>query len=199
MSTQVYLIRHGETMWNKKKIVQGHMNSELSSKGKSQAKAVGEKLKDYNFDVIYSSDLDRAIDTANYINEHHNQVIIFDELLRERGLGILEGKTWDIIKMNYKDAASIYHSEDTHSDIPGGGESKKRFANRVMTFMDKIAVQEEGKKVLIITHGGYIVYFINLVLGLALNKKSKIHYVRNGSISKFRYQKGEWFLEKFNV
>lgn len=199
MSTQVYLIRHGETMWNKERIVQGHLNSELSSEGKSQAKAVGEKLKDYDFDVIYSSDLDRAIDTANCINKHHNQVIILDELLRERSLGVLEGKNWNTIRKNHKEAADIYHSEDINSEIPGGGESKTQFANRVKTLMDKIAVQEEGKKVLIITHGWYIIYFINAVLGIPLEEKSKLHYVRNGSISKFIYQKGEWFLEKFNV
>ncbi len=149
--------------------------------------------------VIYSSDLDRALDTANYINKHHNQVIILDELLRERNLGVLEGKNWDTIRKDYEEAAKIYHSKDIHNEIPGGGESKVQFFNRVKIFMDKIAVQEEGKKVLIITHGWYIIFFINIVLGLSLEKKSKIHYVRNGSISKFVYQKGEWFLEKFNV
>ncbi len=199
MSTQVYLIRHGETMWNKERIVQGHLNSELSSEGRSQAKAVGEKLKDYNFDVIYSSDLDRAIDTANCINKHHNQVIILDELLRERSLGVLEGKNWNTIRKNHKEAGDIYHSEDMNSEIPGGGESKTQFANRVKIFMDKIAVQEEGKKVLIITHGWYIIYFINTVLGMSHEEKSRLHYVRNGSISKVIYQKGEWFLEKFNT
>ena len=81
MSTEVYIIRHGETNWNKEEIIQGHKNSKLSKKGKQQARNVGKKLRDYEFDVIYSSDLNRALDTASYINKYHNQVIIIDELL----------------------------------------------------------------------------------------------------------------------
>ncbi|MBN2852217.1 MAG: histidine phosphatase family protein [Clostridia bacterium] len=199
MSTEVYLIRHGETVWNKERIVQGHLDSKLSTAGKNQAKLVGEKLKDYDFDVIYSSDLERAIDTANYINEYHNQVIIIDEMLRERKLGILEGKDWETIKNDHPEAASIYHSDDLDSEIPGGGESKAQFAERVRAFMDKIAIQEEGNKVLVITHGWLINFWIKLSLNIPLDDKNRLMYVENGSINKFLYRDGEWYLEKFNA
>lgn len=199
MTTQFYIVRHGETEWNKDKIVQGHKNSVLSSTGKKQAKYIGEKLKDYDFDVIYSSDLVRALDTAKYINKYHNQVIVVDKMLRERKLGVLEGNNWETINSKYPEAGRIYHSDSSTTEIPGGGESKQQFSDRVKAYMDKIAVQEEGKKVLIITHGWFISYWMKQVLNVPLKEKGVISYVENGSISKFRYRNGKWLLEKFNA
>ena len=64
--TLVYIIRHGETEWNLKGIHQGHKNSELTQKGKEQASCLGQRFKDSNlvFNSIYTSDLDRALETA---------------------------------------------------------------------------------------------------------------------------------------
>jgi len=199
MSTEIYIIRHGETLWNKKGIVQGHMNSTLSEKGVKQAMLVAERLKKYSFDVIYSSDLIRAMDTAKYINEYHNKVIIVDEILRERSLGVLEGKNWPTIKNNHEKAANIFFSGENHEQIPGGGESKIQFANRIKSFMDRIAIQEEGKRILIITHGCFINFWMKLVLDVPLEDKSKLSYVENGKINQFSYKKGKWALEKFNA
>jgi len=199
MSTEVYIIRHGETNWNKEGIVQGHKNTKLSKKGKNQAKSAGIKLKDYEFDIIYSSDLNRAIDTANYINKYHKQVIIIDEMLRERKLGVLEGNNWSTIRKKHPKAGDIYHSNCKETTIPGGGESLQQFANRIKQFMDKIAIQEEGKKVLVISHGGVVGIWMKIVLNISLDGKRKIQYVENGSINKFVYQDETWFLEKFNA
>jgi len=199
MSTEIYIIRHGETIWNKDGVVQGHMNSILSEKGIKQAKSVAERLKKYHFDVIYSSDLIRAMDTANYINEYHNKVIIVDETLRERSLGVLEGKAWPVIKKDHVKAANVFFDGKNDEQIPGGGESKIQFANRIKSFMDRLIIQEEGKRILIITHGCLINFWMKIVLGVPYEDKNKLSYVENGKINKFSYKKGKWTLEKFNA
>ena len=114
-------------------------------------------------------------------------------------MGILEGKKWHIIRKKHPEAGKIYHSNCSQSEIPGGGESQNQFANRIKLIMDKIAIQEEGKKVLIVSHGGFIGFWMKLVLDIPLNDKKRIHYIENGSINKFIYQNGEWFFEKINA
>jgi phosphohistidine phosphatase SixA len=82
---RVYIIRHGETEENKQKIIQGHLDTLLNSKGERQANLVAVALKDVPFDVCYSSDLRRAVDTAKRILIHHSNVELqTQEAVREQ-------------------------------------------------------------------------------------------------------------------
>ena len=86
----IYFVRHGQTEWNKIGRMQGRIDIELNSEGKEQANIVKEKLKGVKFDKVFSSPLKRAKETAQIIC---NQEIIFDDRLKERFNGELEGKT----------------------------------------------------------------------------------------------------------
>jgi broad specificity phosphatase PhoE len=82
---RVYIVRHGETEENKQKIIQGHLDTPLNSEGERQADLVAHALKDVPFDVCYSSDLRRAVDTAKRILVNHSRAELqIEEAVRER-------------------------------------------------------------------------------------------------------------------
>ena len=104
----IYLIRHGQTDWNLEKKTQGHTDISLNENGKEQAKLVSRIISNYKIDKIYSSDLLRAKETAEIINENFGLNIILDNRLREINYGDLEGvprptlsqDVWDVFNNN---------------------------------------------------------------------------------------------------
>jgi broad specificity phosphatase PhoE len=100
---KIFLVRHGQSLANKKRIHQGNgdewKNTPLSNTGKTQARKIAEKLKNENFDKIYSSSLKRAKQTAEIINKFHNKKIIFDERIKEHQ-NYMEGKDQFVERVN---------------------------------------------------------------------------------------------------
>ena len=92
---ELYLIRHGQTDWNKEGRLQGSVDIELNENGRAMAKAAGIRLNEVFFDKIYSSPLKRAYETAELIRNNRNLEIIVDESLREISFGAMEGTTYD--------------------------------------------------------------------------------------------------------
>ena len=84
MSTELILIRHGQTVWNSERRMQGQRNSALSALGRAQARALARRMQSESFDHLYSSDLDRALETAQAIAETTGHEIRIDARLRER-------------------------------------------------------------------------------------------------------------------
>lgn len=84
----IYIARHGETKWNVEGRMQGFKNSDLTQRGISDARSLGESLKNIDFDYIYSSPLGRALDTAKYIRKDDSINIILDDSLKELNLGL---------------------------------------------------------------------------------------------------------------
>ncbi|KAG0701173.1 phosphoglycerate mutase-like protein [Suillus ampliporus] len=89
---RLYMIRHGETEWNRARIIQGHADSQLNDLGEAQAAMTGEALKAIQFDKAFTSDLSRASKTAEIILQHHADfILVKDQALRERFMGKLQG------------------------------------------------------------------------------------------------------------
>ena len=88
----IYIVRHGQTEWNVSKRLQGHKPITLNEKGREEAKTFAEKIKDLDFDRIISSDLLRAKETAEIINEKVHKEIFLDARLRSVDYGNLEGR-----------------------------------------------------------------------------------------------------------
>ncbi|KAG1761861.1 phosphoglycerate mutase-like protein [Suillus occidentalis] len=89
---RLYVIRHGETEWNRARIIQGQADSQLNDLGETQAATTGEALKAIHFDKAFTSDLSRASKTAEIILQHHADVVLVkDQALRERFMGKLQG------------------------------------------------------------------------------------------------------------
>jgi len=92
-SLRVYLVRHGETDANRQSIVQGQLDTELNELGQKQAVSVAERLRSVPFDLSFSSDLGRAVKTAEAIHSYHQDVdLVKQKELRERFMGDLQGK-----------------------------------------------------------------------------------------------------------
>ena len=197
MGTHLYIVRHGETVWNILDKMQGVKDSSLTDKGKNHAEKMGEKLKalDAGFSVLYSSDLGRAFDTAALINKSLNLDIKTDERLRERNMGVFEGHSWDYVRENYKQDFNCLVSDDDSYRIPEG-ESRGDYRDKVISFMEYIAEKHEGENVLAVTHRGFINFFLRIILNIPLNARSGLK-INNASLSVFTLHKGRWLLERF--
>lgn len=143
----IMLVRHGQTDWNVKRRVQGWANICLNENGKKQAFIVAKSLIDVKIDLIISSPLERALQTAEIINKYKNVPIIIDERLKERNFGEFEG-----LEKNNFDFDGFWNYKMNNKYLKA--ENIERFFNRVYDFLDEIKETYKDKKVLLVTHGG---------------------------------------------
>ena len=193
--TRVSIVRHGETEWNLEDKMQGIEDSPLTPKGIALAKELGEKLSGRTFSKIYTSDLGRAASTANYINEKLNLEIVPDTRLRERNMGIFSGHNWAYVKENYPEDFKKAVSDDVEYCIPGG-QSKQDYIQMIQEFMAFVPEHHAGENILVVTHRGWVDFFMRLVLGISVNAR-RCFKVGNTSLNVFSYEKGRWMLERF--
>ena len=100
----LYLLRHGQTEWNRDQRIQGHIDTALSETGWQQVRAVADRLRTHSFDHCYSSDLKRAHDTAQAVLAHHDLELSYDQRLRERAFGQFQGLRMDEIEEQQPEA-----------------------------------------------------------------------------------------------
>jgi len=193
--TRITLVRHGETLWNVQMRLQGMMNSELTGNGKKQAEMVAGALRERNFNCIISSDLGRAVATAEAINKYHNLGLQLEPSIRERNFGVMEGLTREEILERYPGVHTGYMERKDTYQIPRG-ESLVDFYKRVTSGLEEIINQNIGKDILIVTHGGVLDCIMRMVFGYALNAPRRFS-IYNGSINVFSVRNNEWFLEQW--
>ncbi len=159
---RLILVRHGETVENRKRIVQGHIQGTLSKEGVKQAKLLAKRLSDMRIDIIFTSDLKRAKDTAKEIIKLHPEAkLVEDKRLRERSFGIYDGKHKDLV------IKKVFQKND-FSHRPPKGESFEDVIKRVKSFYKEILKNHAKKTLLVVAHGGILVFFTRLVLGKSL-------------------------------
>src|ERR1044071_2137793 len=129
--TQVIIVRHGETEWNLKLIRQGHLDSPLTPRGVAQAKALAERLLSERFSKLYSSDLGRAVQTAQTIADLTGHEIITDPRLRERHLGIFQGLSGDEIRASFPHEYHLHRTLGPTYVIPGGESVEQQVARNI--------------------------------------------------------------------
>jgi probable phosphoglycerate mutase len=188
----ITVVRHGETEWNRKGIQQGHLDSPLSETGVKQAKLLSLHLKNEKYEVIHTSSLGRAIQTAIIINESLNLEIIKHDDLREMNLGIMQGLTKIEFQNNYPDEYEKFSYNDPEYVIPGG-ESLRQQYERTIRFMKFIATSTKYSKILVITHGGNLEIIFKYVLGIPLDKEQNFS-AYNSCLNTFKYEDGKWHL-----
>jgi len=193
--TRVSIVRHGETEWNLADKMQGVSDSPLTPKGISLAKELGEKLAGMKFSRIYTSDLGRAYSTAKYINGKLGLEIVPEPRLRERNMGIFEGHNWAYVKEHYPEDFMKAVSEDLEYRIPEG-QSKQDYVDMIADFMQFVTKKHPCENVLLVTHRGFIDFFMRQVLGISVNAR-RCFKVGNTSLNVFSFEKGRWMLERF--
>ncbi|MCE7748334.1 MAG: histidine phosphatase family protein [Candidatus Heimdallarchaeota archaeon] len=157
---RIFLVRHGETDHNKNRIIMGHLPTPLNETGKNQAKILAEELKGKGIQVIYSSDLVRAAETAVIISSELNLPVNYTDKLREHTLGDLDGVG---ISELLDEMDSLKEFDDLMTKH--NGEQAEDFMNRVWEEFRNIARENKEKDyVLIVTHGGCIRSIIAKIL-----------------------------------
>jgi broad specificity phosphatase PhoE len=155
MTSTIYLIRHGETDWNRDRRIQGQSDTPLNDIGREQARLLGQRLADVPFDLAYASDLSRAIETAKLIVEPRLLDVSTDIGLRERAFGEWEGGTAEDVSREYPERWAAWHS-GARDVPPPGGETQVELELRVTRALDNIIAANHGGTLLVVSHGGAI-------------------------------------------
>lgn len=179
----LYLVRHGETDWNRARRIQGSTDIPLNDTGRAQALATGRLLASRQWDAIYASPLSRAFETASIISrEVGADAPIPVEAIVERHYGEAEGL------------------EDSELDrrFPGdtpvpGRETRDAVVGRVLPALMALAEQHPEQSIVVVSHGGVI----RSVLG-AVDPETNHPSITNGSVHSFRYVDGEFRLVAFD-
>lgn len=194
VKTTITVVRHGETEWNKNGLHQGILDSPLTKKGIQQAQNVARLLQKYTFQQLYSSDLGRAVKTAEIIAAILKLDIIFDSRLRERNLGCLGGLTLSEFKEQYPEDCERFLSGDPEHVLPGG-ESIRQAYERSIAYFEELAAKHQNESILIVTHGFILEYLFRHALEIPLNKQRKF-ILKNCSVNRFLKLDNDWKLEQ---
>ncbi len=181
--TRLLFIRHGQSTANLDNIFAGHYNVPLSPLGKKQAHAAAEYIAGhYHVDAIYSSDLDRAFQTARIVADRIGLDVIPCSDLREIFAGDWEGRKFDYLAENGGDAYCKWRF-DIGNAVCTGGESCADAQTRVVRAVREIARENDGKTVIITSHGVAIRTLMCYILADSLDAMKDIPWVSNASVT----------------
>ncbi|WP_294257361.1 histidine phosphatase family protein [Propionivibrio sp.] len=154
--TRICFVRHGETDWNIEQRMQGHIDLALNANGEAQAVAAGRYFAGLQAAALYSSDLQRARQTAQAIADALHLPMILLPALRERHFGRCEGMTFDeIAATNIEDARAIERRDPDYA-TPGGGESLRQHHARILNCIGELVSAHIGQTIVVVTHGGVL-------------------------------------------
>lgn len=177
----LYLVRHGETEWNKLSKVQGQTDTALSDTGIKQAHALAERLSTMDIDAIYSSGLKRAKRTAEIIAAHKRHQVNEKADCREINFGPWEGLTIHEIKERYHEHYKIYR-EDPESFALPGAETFSAVAERTYSAIVDIIRQHPGQNILLVSHSTALKAAIMKILDIDLHNYTKFR-IDNASLT----------------
>jgi len=194
---RIYLMRHGVTRWNQKRLIQGQKDVPLAPEGIVQAREAAPFFAGKDLKKAYSSDLSRALETARLITRPLGLEPISCSGLREINMGNWEGLSWAEVGNQYPEEQQAW-MDDPVNNGPGGGETLGQAAERFKkTFQQIASSPEQGEAILIVTHG--------LVIGTLIAEtleKSIISWreysPENTAISEIEMIKGRLQLQSFN-
>ena len=191
--TRLIVLRHGETLWNLEGRYQGHLDSPLTELGLKQAHALAKRLQAEAFSTIYTSDLGRALQTAEIISQATGRKLIPHEGLRERHLGVFQGKTGGELKARWPEEYRRLKSGDADYAAPEG-ESNRAAMARVLATFTQISTQHTGETIAIVTHGGPLSTMFRHTLGVPIDAPRRFSRL-NASWNVFIVEDGKWLLE----
>jgi len=203
MTTDIILIRHGETAWNAERRLQGHLDIPLNPEGERQAALLGAALAaaltDAPIDLIVSSDLSRARQTAQAVADALGTTVQIDPQLRERCYGGFEGLLYSEIEARFPAQFAAWQARDVDAELPPGknvGETFRGFYARATGAILAWGAANPGKTLALVAHGGVLECAYRLALGLPLETPRDFK-VFNASINRFRCGDGRLQLQSW--
>lgn len=186
-----YLVRHGQTDWNRAGKIQGTTDIPLNETGRQQAEQLATVLKERSgypaetrIDAVYASPLARAFQTAEILAKEGKLPLRRLTGLRERDFGCWEGKSWQQVEAEYPDEFHLWR-EQPMVGIPSGGESRKSCEARSERAIRQIL--EETPMLIIMAHGGILVFLMNYLL--RFHREPQEIIVANASLSVVSYDR----------
>ena len=166
--TLLCIVRHGETAWNAEGRVQGQLDVPLSEVGLAQARAVAAALQGESFDAIYSSDLQRVTQTAEFSARMLGLPVRVDLRLRERHYGMFQTLTYADVKILHPGEYARFKAKDLDYDFRTG-ESLRAFSARSIECIADLAARHPGESILVFTHGGVLEMVRRFATGASLS------------------------------
>lgn len=163
---ELYVIRHGKTDWNKECRFQGAKDIDLNEEGREVAGRLGERLESVHFDMIFSSPLSRAYETACLIRGHRNIQIIKDQLIKEISFGSFEGLPFDDW-MNTDHPRKYFFDAPEKYAPPEGGETFEHAMERTKQFLKEVLEPAYEKfpdgRIMVVAHGAILAAFMSVI------------------------------------
>ena len=186
--TELILIRHGETDWNRELRFQGHVDVGLNEIGLEQARRVARRLEGERVHRLYASDLLRARQTATPVGAGLRLSTVADPALREQNFGRVDGMRVDDIKLQYPQYWDGWLRFEADFCMPAG-ETTRQFHRRIMDAVNRLVAAHPGETLAIVTHGGVLdmIYRTARSLGLDGPRQSDIP---NAGFNRVRVREG---------
>ena len=195
--TRICFARHGETDWNAERRMQGHIDTPLNDHGQAQARLLAQSLQraGHAFDHLYSSDLERAADTAKQVSSTLGLGITINPIFRERHVGVLQGLLLDEAPHAAAEVWQAHLARDIHHDL-GGGESIQQFHERAQSALAMLVAAHAGKTILVVSHGGTLDMMYRIATKQALNQ-ARVAVVPNTSLNWIAFDGDAWSVERW--
>lgn len=172
--------------------MQGHEDIPLNERGRAQAEALGARLAGETIHALYSSDLKRALETAQRISASTGHPVVHDARLRERHLGVLQGVLRSTAHETTGEVYARYRASDPDYVIPGG-ESTRQFAARVLACIGDLVHRHPGETVLVVAHGGVLDQLYRHARDLPISGPRALT-LRNTSVNRVEVEADRWSL-----
>jgi len=196
---KIILIRHGETAWNAERRLQGHLDISLNAEGERQARLLAGALAAEPLDLIVSSDLQRARQTAQAVATLRGMPLHVEPGLRERCYGGFEGLLYSEIEQRFPAEFAAWQARDVDAILPSGkncGESFRQFYERATGAILGLAQAYPGRNIAMVAHGGVLECAYRMALGLPLETPRDFK-VFNASINRFHLEEGRLALDSW--
>jgi len=184
--TKVYIVRHCEAEGNINRIFHGLTDSNISENGLEQLKCLAERFKNIKLDAVYASPLKRTRLTADAVNKYHGLPINIDPNLIEINGGVIEGLPWKELPVKYPEYARQWNLAP-HEFAPENGESMSSVYERGFNTVLKIAQQEVGKTVAVVSHGCVIRNLICRAMNLPLDQLNTVDWCDNTGVTLLQF------------
>lgn len=197
--TRVLLIRHGETAWNRDGRWQGHSDVPLSPAGYEQAARLAAHLRqqDLAIRMVYSSDLQRALETARTVANVLGAELVLDPSWKEIDVGTWSGLLRADIEKQYADD---WRRIAAGEDLPrGGGETFSAFSERIVRALNALRDLHVDQTVAVVTHGGAIRAALMHVLGLPWHRIREVATIGNTAVNELAWDGSAWFPGRRNL
>lgn len=185
--THVLLLRHGQSEGNAARRFGGHTATPLSPRGRKQAEATARSLKNEGITAIYSSDLARAMETAQSLAKLTGLPVNSTSAFRERSVGVMEGLTFeDAAQQHPAEYAALLRRDFEH--VLTGGESYRQLLDRAWQKLDEIIAQHRGGKIAVFSHTGTICILALHLMGALDAPELKPVWISNANCAITRFE-----------